>query len=383
MSKNYDVIVIGAGSIGVPATMNLAYNRKKVLCIDSFASPGQGNNKKAIGGVRATHSDFGKITVCQRSIEIFSTWAAKHGDDIGWISNSYCFPAFDEATEKTLKDTLKIQKSFNLNIGWLNPDEIEELVPGLRKDALRGGTFSPDDGSCSPLRAINAFYFKSLEYGAEYRFSEKVIDIKYSKKAFAIKTDKADYTCDFLINAAGNYARDISHLAGFECHVTPDSHEAAITDPVQRFFEPMVVDTIPAPGSKNYYFYQNNEGQVVFCITPEPLKYGIDNDTTSSFLPLCVTRMLQIYPRLKNLNVRRQWRGQYPMTPDGSPIVGKLKENPFFIQAVGMCGQGFMMGPGIGEILNRIVEDRLTADDQRVLESFNPYRNFDKEEMFK
>jgi sarcosine oxidase subunit beta len=49
----YDVIVIGAGSIGLPAAMYLAEKGQKVLVIDPEHGPGQQNNKKAIGGVRA------------------------------------------------------------------------------------------------------------------------------------------------------------------------------------------------------------------------------------------------------------------------------------------------------------------------------------------
>ena len=43
--------------------------------------------------------------------------------------------------------------------------------------------------------------------------------------------------------------------------VHPDSHEAGITEPVAPFLRPMVVDIRPAPGSKNYYFYQHKPGQ--------------------------------------------------------------------------------------------------------------------------
>jgi len=60
MKKTYDLIVIGSGSIGVPVAMEFARNKQSVLVIDSLASPGQGQDKKAIGGIRATHSDKGK-----------------------------------------------------------------------------------------------------------------------------------------------------------------------------------------------------------------------------------------------------------------------------------------------------------------------------------
>ena len=371
MSKSvYDVIVIGAGSVGVPIAMSLAEKKLKVLVLDSLASPGQGNNKKAIGGVRATHSDYGKIKISQRSIEIFSTWKENFGEDLGWIFNGYSFPAYNEVDENKLKNLMKIQHEFGLNISWISPEEYSELVPGICIEGLRGSTHSPDDGSCSPLLAMNAFYFKSLEYGAEYKFNETVIDIKLnSNKITEVITDKGKYSCEYLVNAAGNSAKEIGEMVGLDLPIKPDCHEGAITEPVQRFFGPMVVDMRPAEGSANYYFYQNNEGQVVFCITPNPPILGTCDDSTSVFFPQVAQRMVSLYPRLANLKVRRSWRGQYPMTPDGFPIVGKIKEIENYIHAVGMCGQGFMLGPGLGELIARIIIDEKADDDDRILKA--------------
>jgi len=382
--KNYDIIIIGAGSVGVPTALALSEKKLKVLVIDSKRSAGQENNKKAIGGIRATHSDFGKIKVSQRSIEIFSTWKEKHGDDIGWMKNGYSFPAYNIEDEKKLKDLMKIQHSFGLNIKWISPQEYEKLVPGINTDGLRGSTYSPEDGSASPLLALNAFYFKSLEFGTEYKFNENVINIKLDdNKISQIITDKGQYSADTIINASGNNAKKIGEMMEIDLPVIPDSHEGAITEPVERFFEPMVVDMRPIKGSANYYFYQNNEGQVIFCITPSPSIIGTDSDSTSEFLPQVAKRMVDLYPRLANLKVRRTWRGQYPMSPDGFPIVGRSKEINNLINAVGMCGQGYMLGPGLGELITRIATNELSDDDTRALISFDPYRDFSGMEQFK
>jgi len=387
--KTFDVIVIGAGSVGVPAALSMAQKKLKILVIDALASPGQGQNKRAIGGIRATHSDKGKITTSLKSIEIFSTWKEKYGDDIGWIANGYSFPAYSEKDEKMLKDLMKVQKSFDLNIKWLSPEEYLEIVPGINKNNLQGSTYSPDDGSASPLLAINAFYFKSIEFGAKYNFDEQVISIDTSKSdEIKIKTDKGEYSCNKVINAAGNYAKEIGKMAGIDLPVTPDSHEGAITEPVQRFFGPMVVDLRASEGqgtadSANYYFYQNNEGQVIFCITPKHLMVGTESESTSVFLPQVAKRMVALFPKLANLKVRRTWRGQYPMSPDGFPLVGAKKKNPNFINAVGMCGQGYMLGPGLGELLSRIVTEDLSQDDLDVLKNFDLERDFSGIEKFK
>ena len=382
MDKIYDVIIIGAGSIGVPTALNLALRKQKVLVIDGESAPGQQNNKKAIGGVRATHSDYGKINVCKRSIEIMKTWKETWGDDIGWMSNGYSYPAYTEEDEKTLKDLMKVQHSYGLNITWVSPEEYNELVPGINKEGLRGSTYSPEDGSCSPLLLGSAYYFHSLEAKVQYRFREKVIGFDMSQsKIEKVITDKGTYSTGMVINAAGNYGKEIAAMAGLNLPVQPENHEAGITEPVARFMGPMVVDMRIRPGSENFYFYQNNEGQIVFCITPKPPITGIDNRSTSVFLPMCTKRMLEVYPRLHSLRVRRTWRGQYPMTPDGFPIVGKSGDS--LINAIGMCGQGFMLGPGLGELITRICLDELTESDLHILQSFNPERDFSGMEAFK
>jgi sarcosine oxidase subunit beta len=387
--RPFDVIIIGAGSVGVPTALALAQKKIRVLVIDGQASPGQGQNKKAIGGIRATHSDKGKIAATLRSIDIFSTWKETHGDDIGWIQNGYSFPAYTNKDAKKLQDLMKIQKSFHLDIEWLSPGEYQEIVPGINMENLVGSTYSPKDGSASPLLAINAFYFKSLEYGAQYKFKEKVtrISIKGDEE-IKVVTDRGTYTAAKVINAAGNHARGIGQMVGLDLPVVPDSHEGAITEPVQRFFGPMIVDLRPAldpftQDSANYYFYQNNEGQVLFCLTPRHLITGTDSAATSVFLPQVAKRMVALFPKLANLKVRRTWRGQYPMTPDGFPIVGETKEFPNFINAVGMCGQGYMLGPGLGELLSRIVAYELTDEDLDALKHFNLYRDFSGVEHFK
>lgn len=129
MEKSYDVIIIGAGSIGLPAALELALKGQKVLVIEAENAPGQANNKKAIGGVRATHSDFGKISVCQRSIQIMNTWQERFGDDIGWMSNGYSYPAYTEKDEQTLKDLMRIQLDFGLNIRWISPRNTTNWFP--------------------------------------------------------------------------------------------------------------------------------------------------------------------------------------------------------------------------------------------------------------
>jgi sarcosine oxidase subunit beta len=383
-TKVYDVIIVGAGSVGLPTAFSLAEAGLTPLVIDQFASPGQGSNKAAIGGIRATHSVSSKIRLCIESIETFSTWRETYGDNIEWYQGGYSFVAYREREEQILKDLLRVQQAYGLDINWLDQDDLLEVIPDLNPEDLIGGTYSPGDGSASPLLTAHAFYSRAVERGAEFRFRERVIGIiRRRGRVVGVRTDRGGYATETVINAAGPGARAVAQMAGLDVPVVPDSHEAGITEPVARFLEPMVVDIRPAAGSKNYYFYQHQPGPVVFCITPDPPIVGTDRRETSVFLPMIARRMVNLMPKLAKVKIRRTWRGLYPMTPDGSPIVGRAREVEGYIHAVGMCGQGYMLGPGVGALLARMVQDALTPEDEDILKEQSPYREFGGEEKLK
>lgn len=386
---DYDCIIIGAGSVGVPTALATSKDGLKTLVIDSLPSVSQGDNKHAIGGIRATHSQKSKILLCQRSIEIFSSWEDNYGDNIWWVEGGYVFVAYTEEHEKIFKETVKLQKSYGLIIDYVDAVKIKKLIPGINDHGLLGGTYSPKDGNASPLLALHSFYRQAKKLGAEFKFNEKVTDLLlHNKKITGVKTQKGIYKSDYIVNAAGAHAKDIGKMGGINIPIYPESHEAGITEPVKKFFSPMVVDIRPYidhefGNSKNYYFYQNIEGKILFCLTPDPSIAGINREETSLFLPQISKRMMNLMPRLKNIKIRRTWRGLYPMTPDGSPIVGIVKNLKGYINAVGMCGQGFMLGPGLGELISRLINNKLIPSDKETLGEMTLYRDFSSEEKLK
>ena len=62
---------------------------------------------------------------------MFSRWQEETGTDIEWKKGGYCFPAYRDLEESTLRSLLPVQKSFSLNIDWMDADRIREIVPGI------------------------------------------------------------------------------------------------------------------------------------------------------------------------------------------------------------------------------------------------------------
>jgi len=383
MKNRYDVIIIGAGSVGVPSAYFLSKMGEKVLVIDELSSSGQGQNKSAIGGVRATHSDPAKIQICLQSIDIFSNWKDKVGTDIGWKKGGYCFPVFRKKEEEILKSILPIQKKHGLRIDWFDSNKIKKLVPGINEKGLIGGTFSPNDGQVNPLLASESFTNEAVKLGAEFRYRERIIGLiaKGSNLDLAIngvKTTKGEYKADAVLNSAGANASSICKMAGLNIPVNPDSHEAGITAPIRPFLKPLVVDIRPGKEGKtaNFYFGQNTEGQIIFCYTPLKIFQGENRQATSEFMPIMARRMVDLIPRFKNLIIRRQWRGLYPMTPDGVAVVGKSSKVEGLYLGIGMCGQGFMMGPGVGLNLTNLITKGKSLLNHKVFNLLSPDRDF-------
>jgi len=380
-ARPFDAIVIGAGSVGNPTAYFLAREGLRTLVLDELSASGQGQNKAAIGGVRATHSDPAKITLCRRSLEIFSGWNEATGTDIGWKKGGYCFPAFTEKVESTVRGLLPVQKKFRLNIDWLDAEALQRVVPGINPDGLRGGTFSPEDGQVSPLLAAESFTREAVRLGAEFRYREPVTSlVMKGNSVVGVRTEKGEYRAETVVNASGVNATAISKMAGLDVPILPDSHEGGISAPVKPFLDPLIVDLRPGPEGKtiNFYFGQDANGQIIFCYTPIAPISGTNRTSTYEFMPIVAARLVEVIPRLKNLTIRRVWRGLYPMTPDGSPILGRPPNVEGFVLGVGMCGQGFMLGPGVGESLAALVAHGAPAIDREVFDLLSPARDLYK-----
>jgi len=351
----------------------------RTLVLDELASSGQGQNKAAIGGVRATHSDAAKIWLGQQSLDIFAHWKETTGTDIGWKQGGYCFPAFDERVETTLNKLLPIQKAYRLHIDWLDAEGIRRVVPGINPVGLRGGTYSPEDGQVSPLKASESFTNEAVHLGAEYRYREPVRSLLMEDHTVTgVRTDRQTYCAPVVIVASGAHATALCRTAGLNIPVVPESHEAGISAPVRAFLDPLVVDLRPGPEGKtiNFYFGQDSDGQIIFCYTPKTPIPGEDRTSTFEFMPFVAARLVNLVPRLKNLTIRRVWRGLYPMTPDGYPIVGKAPKVDGLLLGVGMCGQGFMLGPGVGMNLASLVIRGVPTFNREVFDLLSPARDF-------
>ena len=221
-----------------------------------------------------------------------------------------------------------------------------------------------------------------MSLDVEFKFKEIVKNFSIEhNKIKSIITNKDEYETTWVINAAGISASKIGSLVELDLPIYPELHKAGITESVrssEHFTKPLVVDIRSVPDCNNFYFFQNQKGQIEFTISPTHKTPGYDD-----IEPIFSERIEMLRPDFKTLKILRKRAGAYPMTPDGIPIVGTVDSIEGFINAVGLCGQGFMLGPGVGQLISKIITNKLTETDKEVLEGLSLNRDFNQPEALK
>jgi len=64
------------------------------------------------------------------------------------------------------------------------------------------------------------------------------------------------------------------------------------------------------------------------------------------------------------------------MSLDGVPIVDQVKDSDGFYVAVGFCGQGLMLGPGIALNLVNLITKGIPLLPEEIFKSFSLYRDY-------
>lgn len=351
MPPTFDTIVIGGGVIGLSAAYHLSMRGSKVVVLDK-SFPGSGSTTRCIGGIRQQFSTEASIKLMQESVKQFMQMEQKFGFSVEFYQGGYLFLAYSQANLDSFKTVSRLQKSLGLDIQLLSVQECLKIVPCLNPEKLLGGVYSPDDGQAYPFKVIAGYIQEIRKARSTIRSFVEVTGMiieGHQIKGVLLKNGEKIYG-NVVLNAAGPWAAEVSNLAGISLPISPEKHEAFITDRQERLFETMIVDYRP----DGCYFQQLVNGQIIGCYTPVPNQPGTDTGASKEFLLEMSKRTVRLIPELIKAKVLRHWGGSYSMTPDGSPIIDKTDITGYYV-AAGMSGHGFMFSPAIGKHITDII----------------------------
>jgi sarcosine oxidase subunit beta len=348
MRDTAEVVIVGAGIMGLAIAYNLAKNHgvTDVLVVDRGYLCGGASGRNG-GGVRAQFSSEENIRLMQESIRICRDFAYEMKINVWFRQGGYLFLVRSEEGRRTLEKSVAVQNECGLGTRMLTPREARKVVPELEVEGVVAASYNPDDGVVFPWPFVWGYAQGAEKLGVEIATFTDVVGFRTTgKRIDRVVTSKGEIKTNKVVNAAGAWSPEVARLLGVELPNHPHRHEICSTEPLKPWLKPLVADL-----SNGLYFSQSMRGEVVGGIGNANVPPGLDMESSTDFLALYGKALLAACPILGSVKVLRQWAGCYDLTPDANPIVGEVDEVDGFYQASGFMGHGFMMAPVMGRIL--------------------------------
>ncbi|MFO0569507.1 MAG: FAD-binding oxidoreductase [Polyangiaceae bacterium] len=352
MREAADVVIVGAGIMGLSIAYNLAKHHgvRDVTVLDRSYLCGGASGRNG-GGVRAQWSSEANVRLMQESLRICRDFAREHRINTWFRQGGYLFLARSDARATALSESVKLQNRLGLPTRLLSPEQIQSIVPELSSDGVTLACYNPDDAVVFPWPFVWGYAEGARNHGVEVCTFTRVTGIETtSGRVSAVVTDRGTIRTDRVVNAAGAFSPEVARLCGVELPNRPHRHEICSSEPLKPWLKPLVADL-----SNGLYFSQSTRGEIVGGVSNEKVPEGADQRSSHRFLSLYSRALLRACPRLGDVKVLRQWAGLYDITPDANPIVGEVDGMAGFFQASGFMGHGFMMAPVIGKLMGQVV----------------------------
>jgi sarcosine oxidase subunit beta len=357
----YDVVVIGAGAIGLAIAHELTkLGVTDVLVIDkdSLVKGATGRNG---GGVRAQWTSEENIVLAQRSIKSFKRFATETGHNVFFRQGGYLFLTRSDEQLKSLAKAAAFQNEHGVRTRVIPLEDARSIVPGLNTDGCVGATFNPDDAVLFPWPLVWGWKAACQAKGAEVVSFVAATGLRVSAgKVTHVETSAGAIACSWVVNAAGAWSRELAKWVGIDLPVKPERHEILVSEPLKPFLDPMLVDL-----SNGYYINQDMRGELVGGLgthTEESMEWS----SSLEFMREFARSTVRLLPRLGPVRVLRQWAGSYDKTPDAKPILGIVEAGPSnLVQANGFSGHGMMISPMVGVLTAQVIAGRKTDLDLR------------------
>ncbi|MGV3489625.1 MAG: N-methyl-L-tryptophan oxidase [Tuberibacillus sp.] len=364
--NHYDVIVAGAGSMGMAAGYFLAKNGARTLLIDAFDPPhAQGSHH---GETRIIRHAYGEgrqyVTMALRAQELWEELQKETGSRI--FERTGVLGAGDPSSP-FIAETFASAAQYGLPVERLSADDIKKRWPGITVPDHFVGCFEPNSGVLFSEACIKGYRELALKHGAELKINSPVEAITYDEHGVIVQSRTGTYHANKLIVAAGAWTQKL--LSSLNLPLKP-------TRKVFAWFETKTKEyshpNFPAFSfvleDRTYYGFPSfDDGGLKIGRHDggEPIQPGTDKpefgtyDSDEGDLRFFLDRyMPHASGQLKQGKVC-----MYTLTPDEHFIIDHHPESKNIVIAAGFSGHGFKFSSVIGEILSQLVTGTPVSHD--------------------
>jgi dimethylglycine dehydrogenase len=266
----------------------------------------------------------------------------------------------------------------------VSPERARELFPLIDLEGIVGAAHLASDGYVDPSALTQALAKGARSKGAEILRHTAVTAIERSGSGWLVKTSKGEIRAEIVVNAAGQWARQVGRMVGVDLPIVPLEHHFIITDALEEVRA--LQAELPVLRDPEASFYVRGEGEALVVgpfernTRPWALE-GIPEDFHSTLLPPDLDRLEEVLeaaarrvPAFANAGFKNVVNGPDGYTPDGHCLMGPVPGLSNFHVLAGFSIFGIVFGGGAGKYAAEWIVEGQPSDNMWELD----VRRFDE-----
>ncbi len=337
MKNTARVVVIGGGVVGVSTLYHLAKMGWSDVVLIERKELTSGSTWHAAGLLPLFNLSYSVGKLHQYSVDFYPGLEAETELNVGFsnVSNIRLARTQDRWDEYLYYSG--VAKTIGVEVNFLTPEQVKEIWPLCNTDGIIGAIQHPADGYIQPADLTQALAKGARQRGATIYRNTSVSGItQQANGEWLVHTDQGDITCEHVVSATGNFARQTGAMVGLNVPVIPVEHQYIVTDQ-----HPAIMDRraqgLPEMGvlreSDSSWYMREEAGGLLLgpyeigapaCYVKGPAsnsEYELFPDDLERLMPYIETAITRV-PAFGEVGVKKVYNGAIAYTPDGSPIVG-------------------------------------------------------------
>lgn len=395
LPEKVDVVVIGAGIVGVSTAWRLVKRGLSVALIDKGVVGGEQSSRNW-GYCRQQGRDPKELPLIMEAMRTWRGLDAEIAEETGFCQAGVIYVAKTEQDMASYEKWLEIAKTYQLDTRILGRQGLKDLVPKMESD-WPGALWTSSDGRAEPSKAAPAIARACQRDGAAVLTGCAARGLETTAgRVSAVVTEKGTIACDAVVLAGGAWASLFLKRHGIEfpqlkvkssvlrTTVGPEVTPGGLSTPefsirrrndgkysLSRGFDStfyLVPDAFRWFG-KFWNAFLAERGSVKLRLngnflrewrqsadwafeaeTPFERERILDPAPDRRTLDMGLRDFKARFPVLKDLDVEEYWAGMIDVTPDAVPCISTIAKLPGLTLAAGFSGHGFGIGPGAGTL---------------------------------
>ena len=355
--RTYDVVVVGAGVIGLCCAWRASQRGAGVVVLDR-AHPPAGATRVAAGMLAPIGElAFGEPDLLRMTLdagEIYPGFVAEleAASELGtgYVQSGALHIALDRDEAAELRRVHDLQRALGLGAEWLPPRRCRELEPGLTP-SFNGGVHAPEEAVVDPRRMTAALLAVLAADGVEVRGGVEVTESLLDGERIAgVRADAGEELgAGAVVLAAGAWSGAASWL--------PEAARPPVRPVKGQILELRAPDG-QAPcqrivASERIYLVPRPDGRLIAGATTE--ERGFDSAVTAGGVHELLREAYRLVPEIAEMELVESMAGLRPGTPDNLPLIGPGALDGLVL-ACGHYRNGILLAPLTGDAVAELLD---------------------------